>query len=157
MLLRIEVRNMKRERFNRLFGTGCDFFSPLLSLKRNSSCCQRRFLEFHALQTRTTLSSGTYQNVATKHLSCQDIHASKQWWNIHVHAQKRSQHQWLLFQKLNMRVLLFFQPLAPTEAMQLCHLNIKVNECNNRKPSFTQFWPHFTNCLFPSIFEDRHT
>ena len=92
-----------------------------------------------------------------KNPSCQYIRASKQWWNIHVHAQKRSQHQWLLFQKLNMRVLLFFQPLAPTEAMQLCHLNIKVNEWNNRKPSFTQFWPHFINCLFPSIFEDWHT
>ena len=33
----------------------CDFFSPLLSLK-----------ETHAFQTRTTLSSGTYQNVAKK-------------------------------------------------------------------------------------------
>ena len=66
VLLRIEVRNMKRERFNRLFGAGCDFFSPLLSPQRNSSCYQRRFLEFHALQTRNTLSSETYQNVAKK-------------------------------------------------------------------------------------------
>ena len=156
MLLRIEVRNMKIERFNRLFGTGCDFFSPLLSLKRNSSCCQIRFLEFHALQTRTTLSSGTYQNV-TKKFKLPGYPRLKAMVKYSCARTKKSQHQWLLFQKLNMRVLLFFQPLAPTKAMQLCHLNIKVNECNNRKPSFTQFWPHITNCLFPSIFEDRHT
>ena len=34
MLLRIEVRNMKRERFNRLFGTGCVTFSLLCCLSK---------------------------------------------------------------------------------------------------------------------------
>ena len=41
------------------------FFSFVVS-QRNSSCFQRRFPEFPAFQTRTTLSSGTYQNVAKK-------------------------------------------------------------------------------------------
>ena len=49
----------------------------------------------------------------------------------------------------------FFQPLAPTEAKQLCDLNIKVSEYNNRKPNVIQFWPYVTNYL--SIFVDRHT
>ena len=48
----------------------------------------------------------------------------------------------------------FFQPLAPTEAKQLCDLNIKVSECNNQKPNVIQFWPYVTNYL--SIFVDRH-
>ena len=48
----------------------------------------------------------------------------------------------------------FFQPLAPTEAKQLCDLNIKVSEYNNRKPNVIQFWPYVTNYL--SIFVDRH-
>lgn len=128
------------------------FLSFVVS-QRNSSCCQRRFLEFHVLQTRTTLSSETYQNVAKKF----KLPGYPRLKAMVKYSCARTKKKWLLFQKLNMRVLLFFQPLAPTEAMQLCHLNIKVNECNDRKPSFTQFWPHFTNCLFPSIFEDRHT
>ena len=156
MLLRIEVRNMKKERFNRLLVRDVRLFFSFVVSQRNSSCFQRRFLEFHALQTRTTLSSETYQNVAKK-FKLPGYPRLKAMVKYSCARTKKSQHQWLLFQKLNMRVLLFFQPLAPTEAMQLCHLNIKVNECNNRKPSFTQFWPHFTNCLFPSIFEDRHT
>ena len=34
VLLRIEVRNMKRERFNRLFGTGCVTFSLFCCLSK---------------------------------------------------------------------------------------------------------------------------
>ena len=34
MLLRIEVRNMKKERFNRLFGTGCATFFLLFCLSK---------------------------------------------------------------------------------------------------------------------------
>ena len=145
-----------KERFNRLLVRDVRLFFSFVVSQRNSSCFQRRFLEFHALQTRTTLSSETYQNVAKK-FKLPGYPRLKAMVKYSCARTKKSQHQWLLFQKLNMRVLLFFQPLAPTEAMQLCHLNIKVNECNNRKPSFTQLWPHFTNCLFLSIFEDRHT
>ena len=66
MLLRIEVRNMKKERFNRLLVRDVRLFFSFVVSQRNSSCFQRRFLEFHVFQTRTTLSSGTYQNVAKK-------------------------------------------------------------------------------------------
>ena len=34
-----------------------------------------------------------------------------------------------------------FRLLAPTGAKQLCHLNIKVNECNNRNRTSSNFDP----------------
>ena len=40
-----------------------------------------------------------------------------------------------------MRVLRFFQPLAPTEAMQLCHLNIKVMSVTIENRALPNFDP----------------
>ena len=57
---------MEKERFKRLLVRDVRLFFSFVVSQRNSSCFQRRFLEFHALKTRTTLSSGTYQNVAKK-------------------------------------------------------------------------------------------
>ena len=138
MLLRIEVRNMEKERFNRLLVRDVRLFFSFVVSQRNSSCFQRRFLEFHALQTRTTLSSETYQNVAKK-FKLPGYPRLKAMVKYSCARTKKKSTSMTFVSETYLLTLLFFQPLAPTEAMQLCHLNIKVNECNNRKPSFTQF------------------
>ena len=131
-----------KERFNRLLVRDVRLFFSFVVSQRNSSCFQRRFLEFHALQTRTTLSSETYQNV-TKKFKLPGYPRLKAMVKYSCARTKKSQHQWLLFQKLNMRVLFFFQPLALTEAMQLCYLNIKANECNNQTELYPILTPYY--------------
>lgn len=129
---------MKKERFNRLLVRDVRLFFSFVVSQRNSSCFQRRFLEFHALQTRTTLSSKTYQNVAKK-FKLPGYPRLKAMVKYSCARTKKKPTSMTFVSETQYASFTFFQPLAPTEAMQLCHLNIKMNECNNRKPSFTQF------------------